>query len=156
MGGYGRVVPVHRLPRLGIGGPLYPDRTTYHLATCAQDYRLCHALQRALDDDAPVPVKFPTVYAVRDGVFLGFLGTHPDRYQVVAGPLLIDPVLKNRIFVAIRLVEAYENVLHRAGVTQYVMGIDHTNPTWRAQLEKRGYTPYTEDAAGAWYIKKIA
>ena len=130
-----------------------PVSTEYYLAD-ESTYPLLHDLLTATDAD-DVPFGFPTVYAVRQGILLGFLGTLESPEAVVAGPLCLDPTLKAPMVTALRLTEVYEQVLKQAGCTSYLFGVDLSNLPWRAVLAKRGYLPYATDATSEWFKKEI-
>ncbi len=133
---------------------MHPQTTEYRLATTPHQYKALHALRKA-SESPEVAFGFPTVYAARDGVLLGFLGTLKTKDAVVAGPLVIDPTTKAPGLLAMRLVEAYEQVLTQAGITSYLFGIDTKNTSWKALVEKRGFAPYAGDENSTWYIKEI-
>lgn len=133
---------------------MHPQTTEYRLASTPYQYKALHALRKA-SESPEVAFGFPTVYAVRDGVLMGFLGTLKAKDAIVAGPLVIDPTAKAQGLLAMRLVEAYEEILTQAGVTSYIFGIDKANASWRALVEKRGFTPYADDDTDTWYIKEI-
>ena len=136
---------------------MHPTKTTYHLATSPRDYRFCQALYKAAEPDwPPVKLGFPTVMALRDGAIIGFMATNTETGQVVAGPLITDPTIKQRAFVALRLCEAYEQVLKQAGVTMYRIGVIKDNPQWAKVVHKIGFEPYLETDDSYWYERQIA
>ena len=136
---------------------MHPTTTTYHLATSPRDYRFCQALYKAAEPDGPpVRLGFPTVYAQREGAIIGFLSTNTKHKAVIAGPLTIDPTLKQPIFIAIRLVEAYEEVLKAAGVTAYLFHVDKQKASWLNAIQRSDMQPYggTDDAL--WFKREVA
>ncbi len=97
---------------------------------------------------------FPTVVAKRSGVIVGFLATHPEKTAVVAGPLIVD--LPVRAWVALRLVEAYENVLRMAGVESYLFHVDETNKLWYNSVVKAlSIAPYAEADGVVWFKRDL-
>ncbi len=133
---------------------MHPLRTTYHLARTPADYRICHALREATDTPRTT-LGFPTVYAIRDQAIVGFLATNTSTGQIVAGPLVIDPTLKNPIFVALRLAEAYEQVLTDAGVTSYRLGVTKDRAGWLASVERAGFRRYAETETDIWLERTL-
>lgn len=131
-----------------------PTQTTYHLCTKPGDYRACHALREAAGRPK-VTLSFPTVYAVRDNAIIGFLSTTEAKGQIVAGPLVTDPTLKKPVFVALRLAEAYEQVLREAGVTSYRVGVTKDRPEWSAAIQRSGFRPYAETETDTWYERTL-
>lgn len=126
--------------------------TSYRLATTPADYRKCQALMREYRE--PVPLSFPTVMAERDGELIGFLSTHTKHGAVVAGPLVIREGL--RAFTMVRLIEAYDRVMWRAGVKSYHFHVSAANAQWREQIERFGMTPWHTDEQGAWFKRELA
>jgi len=91
--------------------------TTYRLATQPDDYDTCRLF-------VPGKFGFPTILAERDGELLGFLGTHPRDDAVVVGPIFVREDKRGTGFIALRLIESYEKVLHAAGVSEYLLSAD--------------------------------
>ena len=136
---------------------MHPSKTTYHLVTDTKQARACYALYRAAEPDGPkIKLGFPTVYAVRDGILLGFLSTIPLKRRVVAGPLVIDPTLKKPVITAIRLCEAYEQVLKQAGVTLYTLAVDSHKTKWAHVLERSGFHLYEQTPTSFNYKRQVA
>ncbi len=95
---------------------------------------------------------FPTVVAKRDGKLIGLLSTRPVTEAIVAGPLIVD--LPTRGVVTMRLVEAYDIVLRRAGVKNYLFHVKK-GKAWAEQVERAlGVAPYTEDGHGNLWFKR--
>lgn len=91
-----------------------PTSTHYRISTELDEPNL-HVMAQGL-----VPRRFPTVVAERDGQIIGFLGTHDRRDAILAGPLEVElPSGRHRAVVAMRLIQAYENVLTLAGIDHY-------------------------------------
>lgn len=132
-----------------------PRDTIYRLAHGQRDLRACHAIARArgLTD---ATMGWPTVVADRRGVLLGFLATRPSKKAVEAGPLAISPEAPRPAIIMMRLIEAYEVVLKRAGVQFFFFKIDHENEVWRRMVEKVGHRAYHQDGAGTVYRRAIA
>lgn len=102
------------------------------------------------------PCSFPTVLAERDGQVLGFLATARSDKAVIAGPLVIAPEARRPVIVMMRLIEAYEVVLKRAGVVSFYFHVAEANPMWRRLVEKMGHKAYHRDDAGQWYRRKVS
>jgi hypothetical protein len=116
------------------------------------DYRAAHAFLRAQDADEPL--SFPTVVAIRDDAIVGLLSTQTGQGAVIAGPLVIS--MARPIFIAIRLIEAYERVLWEAGVRSYRFGIDATEgKAWADMVQRYGFEPYTEHAGALWFKREL-
>jgi len=99
-------------------------KTTYKLVSTPREYTLCHEFLR--EENVKFDgLSFPTVVAFRGLQMVGLISTVKDKDAVVAGPIHIS-VDGNPSFVMIRLVEAYENVLRRAGLTQYLFWTDNS------------------------------
>lgn len=133
---------------------MHPTTTTYHLCTKPSDYKACHTLGEAAGSPKAT-LGFPTVYALRDNAIIGFLGTLKAKGQVICGPLVTDPTLKKPIFVALRLAEAYEQVLRQAGVTSYRLGVAKDQPEWSAAVHRAGFQPYAETPTDIWYERSL-
>lgn len=130
-----------------------PRDTTYRLATTEKDKAACRALMKEYQD--PVPLGFPTVMALRDGELIGFLSTHVSRSMLVAGPLVIRGWGQRRAITMIRLIEAYDAVMQRAGIKAYHFHVERDNEGWRAQVERAGFEPWHEDDEGVWYRREL-
>lgn len=130
---------------------MIPRDTVYRLATTG-DLRRCHALMRVQGQTATL--SWLTVIAERDGHLLGFLSTSLKK-AVVAGPMFIDASAAKPGWVAMRLVEALENVLIAAGVTIYLFAVDKSNTPWRRTLEKVGIVPYQHGDTVDWYQREL-
>jgi hypothetical protein len=101
---------------------------------------------------------YPTIVAEREGKIVGVLATTPHRYRIIAGPLAIDPGIKVKSFVALRLIEAYEVILRLSGVTQYYFNIRKDldkDGRWGNMMEKLGITPFWEDKDVKAYCKEV-
>lgn len=57
--------------------------------------------------------------------------------------------------VAMRLAEAYENVLRAAGITVYLFHVERANQRWSAILAKLRLTRYAEDETGTFYRRSL-
>ena len=134
-----------------------PTKTTYHLVTQPTQYKACYALYRAAQPGGPkIKLGFPTVYAQREGVLLGFLSSIPKQPEVVAGPLVMDPTLKVPVITAMRLCEAYEEVLRTAGVTCYLFCVDSHRAGWARTLERSGFHLFKQTPTLFCYEREMA
>lgn len=98
-------------------------------------------------------MSWPTVIAERDDEMIGVIGTHAHRNAVVAGFLHAPHPIT-----ALRLVEAYENVLRLAGVREYWFSLAKDAPTrWREVIEENPdiVTPRGEHDGADWYKRKL-
>lgn len=122
-----------------------PTKTTYYLVTEPFQEKICKQFYRAAEPDVKrIRLGFPTVYAQRNGKMIGLLSTIPVKDRICAGPLVIDPTLKNPAFITVRLCEAYEHVLKSAGVTMYTFSVDAHKSGWARTLERLGFTLYKQ------------
>lgn len=93
--------------------------TNYFLATTPQHYKNARVFMKDdLDDNDHL--SFPTIIAERDDEVIGVLSTRPTKNMIIAGPIRID-VKGNPTFTLIRLVDCYEFILRKAGITSYLM-----------------------------------
>lgn len=135
-----------------------PRETTYRLASSPADYRACHALLRSQDRTGPdmFRLTFPTVTAWRKGKLVGFLTTEPRPAEVgvTAGQL---GNATGSFILTIRLLEAYERVLNRAGVSRYSLFLRRGNPLL-AVAERLGFAAWQDDpdGIGTWFRKEVA
>jgi len=110
-----------------------PDKTKYTLATTPSDYRRCRALWATRPDlGEPEPIAYPTVMAMRDGELVGFLGTHPRKDMLIAGPIVVK--FDHRL-VVLRLNLAYDNLLRSIGVAFYYFSIPDSNAKFQRIIE---------------------
>lgn len=135
---------------------MYPRDTQYYLVTRQPDYKRCQGLLRQTEFPAR-QLHFPTVMALRGDKLLGFVTTTTQvpRAPVCAGPLVLDPHLSRPIFVAMRLMEGYEQILEAAGVTSYIFGIDKTHPQWFAAMQRLGMPRYRETDEAWWFQRRL-
>jgi hypothetical protein len=132
-----------------------PRDTIYRLAHGQRDLRACQAIARARGiTDATMG--WPTVVADRQGQLLGFLATTPSKKVVQAGPMVIAPGVALPALIMMRLIEAYEVVLKRAGVTQWFFRVEYTNQGWDRMVKKCGHVAYHQDALGTIYRREVA
>lgn len=132
-----------------------PRDTVYRLATSPRDYARCHALMRAQGPD--VGLTFPTVFAERGTQVVGLLGTRPSDKAVIAGPMVLSPDVSRANILAMRLGEAYEEVLRRAGVTVYHLHVASGQRAWADILARAGFEPWQNaEDGGTWYQRRLA
>jgi hypothetical protein len=128
-----------------------PLETSYKLMA-PHDKKRCLGLARNHGMETVARLEFPTVVAKRKGRILGFLSTRPTKDAIVAGPLVVGPEVKGPI--AMRLVEAYENVLRMGGAQFYLFYVD--DPHWKRQVERAfEIEPYHVQGDRAWYKREI-
>lgn len=138
---------------------MYPRDTIYRLANSPKDYHDCREL--FCDNHGAYPTKslhFPTVVAVRGGVIIGFLATLPIKDRIMAGPL--EVANGSNTFVALRLIEAYSNVMKTAGVSQYEFFVDATrmdqfSPEKMASYSEYGVKYNQTYMGNAFFVKEV-
>ena len=106
---------------------------TYRMAKPGGEYNRLYALMRK-ENGKQEPLGWPVVVAEEDGKVVGFLATWPDEELLMAGPLVIEG--SKRMWMFIRLVEAYENVLRATGVKQYLFTVEKSNEKQLARIRK--------------------
>lgn len=112
-----------------------PIKTKYTLAASPNDYRRCKALWATRPDlGEPEPIGFPTVMAHREGELIGFLGSHPNKKMLVAGPMVVKPGPSQGVTV-LRLNLAYENFLRSAGIMSYYFTIPDSEAAYQKIVE---------------------
>jgi hypothetical protein len=136
---------------------MIPRDTTYRLAHAPRDYARCHTLMR--EEGPPVKLGWPTVLAERDGKVIGFVSTQPRRDALVAGPLVLNGTPRPGI-VVMRLAEAYDLVMRKAGVTSYLFHVDTDNAKWLEILKGLGGAAGfeilgTSDSGGTWLKRRL-
>lgn len=130
-----------------------PRETIYRLAYSSKDYQRCHALVRVQGEE-DFPFSWPTIMALRGDVLRGILGTVPSEHAVVAGPLVVTPA--RPLITIIRLIEAYELVLWKAGVRSYYFRVlMPQGKPWLALLDKAGLMPYAQEDTGVWFRRQM-
>jgi hypothetical protein len=128
---------------------MIPRDTVYRVAASPADYKACRALQGAPADR----LTFPTIMAERGGRLIGFLGTQPRRDMILAGPLVIEG---GSVFTVIRLVEVYDAIMRKAGVSRYVVGSRAERPIV-AQLARRlGVAPWLVEGETTYFQREVA
>jgi hypothetical protein len=128
---------------------MIPLRTQYRLAATPRDYARAREFMR--QHMAPAPLAYPTLLGEREGAVVGLLGTTVKQGAIIAAPLIARSAI-----VAMRLVEAYDEVMRLAGVRAYHFHVGADNAKWRAAVEKFGLRPWHEDTGGAWFRRTLA
>jgi len=128
---------------------MFTKNTQYRLADSKDVFRIYE------DYDLTARLGWPTVIAERKNKIVGFLSTQDRKDMVVAGP--IEVKLKNKAFVTLRLVTAYDNVLYALGVKEYWFHVDpKDSPGWLEQVQETGlYTKIEENEGVIWYKRKL-
>ncbi len=126
--------------------------TIYNLATSSSDYKACKKFLQD-NDEEPVKLSFPTIIARRDNKVIGLLSTRPNENSIIAGPL-VNPKRNGLLY--LNLVEAYEGVLIRAGVKEYVFNIPQTETDYLDQIFRATrMTPFTFKDGLYWFRRII-
>lgn len=139
---------------------MFPRSTKYRLATSPADYKACRAL--FADNHGADPtnsLSFPTVMAERDGALVGFLSTWSSKKALIAGPLEVKG--GKNIFLFIRLIEAYENVMRIAGVKRFLFFTqlgreDSFDPERIKEFSKFGVKFLRTEVGQAIFVKEIS
>jgi hypothetical protein len=131
-----------------------PRDTVYRLAHSPRDLARCKALLRARGEEATL--SFPTVLAERAGEVIGFLATQPRKDAVVAGPIAVAASIEHPAYVVIRLAEAYDAVMRKAGITLYYAHIATEYRQWADYVERVGLEPWHRDESGTWFKRRVA
>jgi hypothetical protein len=132
---------------------MYPRDTIYRLARSTKDFRRCHALLAEQGVERS-PLSYPTVMALRGDRLMGCLSRIPSDTAVIAGPLAVSS--PRPILTVMRLIEAWELVLWRAGVRSYQFCIDATkHKTWLQMVEKAGLEPFSHDEQYFWFRREL-
>jgi hypothetical protein len=132
-----------------------PVKTLYRIADNSGDYKKCHALLREIAPEEDRKFNWPTVVAERDGEIVGFLSTRTLHGRIEAGPMIIG-VEGHKSFVALRLIEAYENLLNLLGYKGYIFSVRKSDPKWVKAVEHGAdLKPYAETEDRFWYYKKV-
>jgi hypothetical protein len=132
---------------------MYPRDTVYRLARSTKDFQRCHALLAEQGVERS-PLSYPTVMALRGDSLVGCLSRIPSDTSVIAGPLAVSS--PRPLLTVMRLIEAWELVLWRAGVRSYQFCIDLTqHKAWLQMVEKAGLVPYTQDERYVWFRREL-
>lgn len=137
-----------------------PKETLYRLCQLS-DVRVVEKIWRDQKKQFGRPKKlgWPTVVAERNGKILGFLATQADNPQeIIAAPLIVNG--GSSPFTAMRLVQAYENVLKFAGVTAYYFHVEKKNEKWLKivrELNQMGIAEErNKDRTGFWFRRNLS
>lgn len=132
---------------------MHPTSTLYRLADNPSDYRACHAILRA-NNQPKWTLHWPTVVAERDGKIIGFLATNKSNWCHLVGPLeLAQP---SHFITAIRLLEAYENLMRFLSVTSYCFFIERKNDKWLQAIKDFGFVPIKANPEAVWFERILA
>jgi hypothetical protein len=132
---------------------MYPRETIYRLARSTKDFQRCHALLADQGVERS-PLSYPTVMALRGDVLMGCLSRIPSETAVIAGPLAVSSA--RPLITVMRLIEAWDGVLWRAGVRSYHFGIQlPEHKAWLAIIEKMGLQPYSQDEQVVWFRREM-
>jgi hypothetical protein len=132
---------------------MYPRDTVYRLARSTKDFQRCHALLAEQGVERS-PLSYPTVMALRGETLVGCLSRIQSDTAVIAGPLAVSS--PRPILTVMRLIEAWELVLWRAGVRSYHFGIQlPQHKAWLQIVEKVGLQPYAQDEQVVWFRREL-
>jgi len=133
---------------------MYVKDTVYHLATTSAHYK--RARQFLSNHDAVFErLTFPTITAERDDEIIGVLSTQHHDSAIIAGPLVVDIGDGNPSFVVIRLWQAYERVLHEAGVTEYLFAVPEGESAWNEAVNQMEVDVWKHHKGAIWYRKGV-
>jgi len=133
-----------------------PRDTEYRLAASPRDYARCRDLMRGQPEASDTHLTFPTVMAERAGRLLGFLSTHPSKDAVIAGPLILAPDLPRPGFVTLRLGEAYDAVMRKAGMAFYWFHVPPELLSYHRVLQRMGFEVRDQNENGTFYTRRLA
>lgn len=131
---------------------MHPTTTLYRLADNPRDYAACHAIMRA-NGSKDWDLHWPTVVAVRNKEVIGFLSSNKVDWCVMAGPL---ELLRPSAIVALRLIEAYENVMRFLNVERYCFFIAKSNERWLAQAQALGIPQIRQNDENIFFERILA
>ena len=114
----------------------------------------------AKDDEIPNVIRYlgnvvyrigwPTVIAEHEGKILGVFSTHDTDEAIIAGP-----IKANTSFIALRLVEAYENVMKFLGIAGYMFSVGKSDLRWLRIVRKFQVTEFQEDENLIWFRRRL-
>jgi hypothetical protein len=128
---------------------MHPSSTNYRLATEKDRFTIYEHF------DLTSILGWPVVIAEREDKIIGFFGTQDRKDVIVAGPMGISIKIKG--FVAMRLVEAYDNLMRSFGVKEYLFSIDSkNNAKWLKQVHDTGFCTKMDDVEDeSWYKREL-
>ena len=95
---------------------------------------------------------WPTVVALRGSQMVGAIST--SKRGLICGPLKVS--VKPGIFIAIKLIEHYEEELRKMGVGAYLLRVEQSNKRWMGALIKSGLcAPIGADGNHQWFKREI-
>ena len=95
-----------------------------------------------------------TWVAEDSGSLVGALGLDWEEGVTVAGPLVLDRAATGKVWIALRLVEAMEAWMAKAGATTYVFGVARSNTRWNT-IVQRFAERYTTKDGRHWYTRRL-
>ena len=122
---------------------MQPQNTIYRLANPGGEFNKLYAMGKRILGHEIGRLRWPTIVAERDGVVVGFIGTLKDDNIVLTGPLIVD-LPKARMFVAMRLIEAYEQLRRITGVMPILCAVRSDNKKWLEHIQVLGYVKMLE------------
>lgn len=125
--------------------------TDYKLAATSQDYKRLHAFLRDNDMETDLPLSWPTIYAEKDDKIRGVISTNPSKKFVAVGRYVgLSPL------VMFRLIEFYELLLKKTGVTKYLIPVEDTNTVEQKAIERLfNIKPFTQKDNWLWYERIV-
>ena len=96
--------------------------TQYSIARNAQDYKNIHSYIRTHNETSQSPLGFPTILAYDNGKpkrVKGFIATSTHKKVV-----MIDQIMAESPIVAFRLIEKYDILMQKLGITEYLIPVD--------------------------------
>lgn len=97
----------------------------------------------------------PTIVAYDGDKVVGVVGTTIQDKMVIAGPLVLESSHR-RVFLGIRLIEAYENAMRNIGVKTYIIGVEPGSLL--ARVKERYYPdlkPYAEEGGMMFFTRRL-
>lgn len=98
----------------------------------------------------------PTIYAHKGDEIVGVIGTTIKNGSIWMGPLTLASD-KRHPFIAIRLIDSYDNYMRAAGVTAYCIYLDKNSEKLVDRVkETMSLEPYAVNEDGWFFIRKLA
>ena len=120
--------------------------TRYRIAENAADYRRAHEVVVG-----EAKMTFPTILAESNDEVVGVASTHRTDKAVILGKFVADVP-----WIALNLIQAYENVLILAGIVEYLIPIRHEDQSIQRLIERTfEIEPYTSDEEHVWYKRQL-
>lgn len=134
---------------------------TFKYMLTRDDEMECHAALKEWGAQNPDrPLGDPTFLAYKDDRLVGVISTAPlaEARAVVCNRLAVVPDMQRiaKGFLVVRMVEAYEAFLRKAGVRWYHVSLDTSNTRFIRLIASALGEPYAADEDLSWFKREIA